>query len=208
MVFAGFRPEVAGFFAGLRRNNDKVWFDQHRNEWTELVKQPMETLLAEAQREYGPGRVMRINRDVRFGADKSPYRTSASMWAGGVGGVYLSVSDAGLQVGGGLYEPSRDQLARARNGIDERPQVAAALQRALDELMAAGFETAGPSLTTAPRGYSRDHPRIGLLRLRHFAALRPLPLTVAPEAVHETWRRVQSLNGWVDRWVGPAERWP
>lgn len=208
MAFEGFRPETAAFFAGLRRHNDKAWFDRHRDEWTDLVKQPLEALLAEAEPEHGPGRVMRINRDVRFSPDKSPYRTSCGMWAGGVGGVYLSVSEAGLEVGGGLYEPSRDQLARARSRIDERPQVAAALQRAIDDLTGSGFEIAGPSLSTAPRGYPRDHPRIELLRLRHYAALRPLPLTAEPAAIREIWQRVAPLNGWVQRWVGPAERWP
>ena len=151
---------------------------------------------------------MRPNRDVRFSADKRPYRTTASMWAGGVGGVYLSLSQQGLEVGGGLYEPTRDQLQRARTMIDERPRPAARLGAVLEALERAGFEVAGPSLTTAPRGYSRDHPRIALLRLRHYAALRRLPIGAEPDAITATWDAVRPLNDWVGEHVGPAISWP
>jgi uncharacterized protein (TIGR02453 family) len=206
--FEGFQPEVARFFAGLRRHNDKAWFDQHRDEWTALVKQPMEALLAEAEPQYGTGRIMRINRDVRFSADKSPYQTSSSLWAGTPGAIYLHLSDSGIRAGGGLYDPSRDQLARARTTIDERPAAAATLQDALDELTDAGFQIAGPSLATAPRGFPRDHPRIELLRLRHYSATRPLPLTASLDQIQGAWRQVKRLNGWIERWIGPAQHWP
>ena len=208
MSFESFDPGAADFFVELGKHNDKSWFDEHREQWNSLVKAPLEQLLAEAADRYGPGRVTRINRDVRFSSNKAPYQTSASMWAGRVGAVYLSVSAAGLQVGGGLYEPSRDQLARARAVIDERPDAAAALHDALEDLTSAGYEIAGPSLTTAPRGYPRDHPRIELLRLRHYSALRHLPITATSEEVHASWQRVHPLNTWVSEWVGPAEAWP
>lgn len=70
---------------------------------------------------YGPGRVMRPNGDVRFSQNKEPYRTSASMWAANVGGVYLSLGIDGLEVGGGVYAPARDQRERARAAIEPRP---------------------------------------------------------------------------------------
>ncbi len=63
---------------------------------------------------------MRPNRDVRFSADKSPYKTSASLWAGTVGGVYLSLTAHHIEAGGGIYEPSRDQVARAAPGSTRR----------------------------------------------------------------------------------------
>lgn len=208
MTFTGFRPEAAAFFEQLRDDNTKGFFDAHRDAYVEFVRQPLEDLLAIAEEAYGSGRVMRPNRDVRFAANKDPYRTEASMWAGRVGGVYLTLSPAGVQAGGGLYDPTRDQLARARAAIDTSPRAAAELATILDDLVDAGFEIAGPSLTTAPRGYDKSHPRIELLRLKHFAALRRSPIDVAPDTILETWRSVEPLIAWSETHVGAALSWP
>ncbi len=208
MTFTGFRPEAGTFFEQLRDDNTKPFFDAHRDAYVELVRQPMEDLLAAAEVSYGPGRVMRPNRDVRFAADKVPYRTDASMWAGTVGGVYLTLSAAGVEAGGGLYDPTRDQLARARAAIDTSPRAAAELSEIIEGLSGKGFELAGPSLTTAPRGYPKDHPRIDLLRLKHYAAIRRSAIDVAPEVVFATWRDVEPLIEWNATHVGAALSWP
>ncbi|WP_141399151.1 DUF2461 domain-containing protein [Curtobacterium sp. 'Ferrero'] len=193
-----FRPALATFFRGLAEHNEKAWFEEHRDEWERDVQAPMEALLAEAERRYGPGRVLRQHRDVRFTPDKRPYREDTGLTAGG---VYLSAGVDGLQVGGGLYTPSRAQLDAARTAIDEHPQAAAALQRELDALTDAGFELAGPPLKTAPRGWPKDHPRIELLRMQHYAALRHLPLTSPLDDVVAAWDAVQPLVRWTVKWA-------
>jgi uncharacterized protein (TIGR02453 family) len=161
-----------------------------------------------AEPAYGPGRVMRPNRDVRFSKDKAPYKTAASMWAGAVGGVYLSLHSTHLDVGGGVYGPSRDQLARARAAIDSQPEAAAKLSAIIDALTNTGFELAGPSLTTAPRGFDRDHPHIDLLRLKHFAALKQLPVTAKREDVLAGWKEIEPLIAWCDTYLGAPLSWP
>lgn len=208
MTFGGFRPEVTTFFINLSDNNSKAFFDTHRGDYVELVRQPLEDLLSEAQTKYGPGRVMRPHRDVRFTSNKEPYRTDASMWAGEVGGVYLTISAAGLEAGGGLYDPTRDQLDRARKAIDAHPRAAAELTSILDRLASEGFGLAGPSLKASPRGYGQDHPRIELLRLKHFAATRRLPTDCAPERIFETWGLIEPLIDWAETHVGAALAWP
>ncbi|KQP95966.1 MULTISPECIES: TIGR02453 family protein [unclassified Rathayibacter] len=208
MAFTGFGSDASAFLAALTTNNSRQFFDEHRQEYVDALRQPLEDLLGEAEAEYGPGRVMRPNRDVRFSRDRSPYKTSASMWAGSVGGVYLSVTATHLDVGGGLYEPSRDQLTRARTAIDSVPTAASCLAEIVDALTSAGFEMAGPSLKTAPRGYDRDHPRIELLRLTHYAALTHLPVTAPPAAIHDAWGAVEGLIGWVDTYVQAARPQP
>ena len=203
-----FSPEAAEFFSGIAEDNSKSYFDEHRAVYTRAIRQPMEDLLAEAEETYGSGRIMRPNRDVRFSANKAPYRTDAALWAGAVGGVYLNVSANGLEAGGGLYAPSRDQLDRARTAIDSRPLVASHLSGILATLGSAGFTIAGPSLTTAPKGYARDHPAIDLLRLKHFAALHTLPGDASADDIRETWALVEPLIEWCDTVVGPALEMP
>jgi uncharacterized protein (TIGR02453 family) len=194
---AYFDDDLAGFFDGLRRNNNREWFDAHRAEWERVVRVPIERLLGEVEPKYGPGKVLRQNRDVRFARDKSPYRTSAAMVAGL---MYLRASDDGLELGGGLYRPTREQLDAARTVIDERPQ-AAALEEILDDLEGKGYSITGPSLRAAPRGFPRDHPRIELLRLQSFAALRRLPLRASRDVIIATWDETEPLIRWLRKWV-------
>ncbi|QWT25132.1 DUF2461 domain-containing protein [Subtercola sp. PAMC28395] len=208
MTFTGFGPDASAFLDELAKNNSRPFFEAHRAEYVAAIRQPLEDLLGEAEATYGPGRVMRPNRDVRFSADKAPYKTNASMWAGTVAGVYLSLSAEHLEVGGGMYEPSRDQLERARTAIDSAPLAATQLSEVISSLTAADFDMAGPFLKTAPRGYDRDHPHIELLRLKHYAALTRLPVTASPDEIRSAWKSVEGLIGWGNTYVGAALSWP
>lgn len=198
MSEAYFGDELAVFFAGLRRNNSKEWFDAHRDERERVVRIPLERLLEEAEQQHGPGKVLRPNSDVRFSRDKSPYRTSAAMVAGL---MYLRASDEGLELGGGLHQPTREQLGGARTVIDERPYAAAALEKILDDLEGKGYTITGPSLRTAPKGFPRDHPRIALLRLQSLAAIWQLPLNASGETIASTWDETQPLIRWIRKWA-------
>lgn len=206
---AVFGRGAAEFFDLLAADNRRETFAANRRQYDAQVRGPLERLLGEATERYGgSGHVTRPNRDVRFSPDKSPYRLDASIWAGEVGGVYLRVHRGGLQVGGGLYEPTRDQLRRARAAIAGVPRAAAELHQAVDDAVGHGFEMAGPDLKTAPRGFDRDDPEIELLRLRHYAALRHLPLTASADRVRTAWRQVEPLLGWATEHVGVALSWP
>lgn len=208
MAFTGFTSDAARFFERLADDNSRAFFDAHRDEYERCIRQPLEDLLAEAEARVGPGKITRPNRDVRFSANKDSYRTDASMWAGDIGSVYLRVDASGLQVGGGLYGPSRDQLSRARTAIDSQPDAAVELRRIVDDLVGFNFEFAGPFLTTAPKGYDRDHPQIGLLRMKNYAALTRMPIDASSARIHTAWRRMRPLNDWLDARVGAARSWP
>jgi len=203
-----FEPGAFAFFDELARHNDREWFQAHRADYERLVREPIERIAGRAQEVYGPAHVMRPNRDIRFSADKSPYKTNAAMSAGRSAAVYLSVSGSGIEVGGGLYQPSRDQLARARAAIADDGVPARQLAAIVAALSAAGFALAGPSLTTAPRGFDRDHPRIDLLRLTHYAALRTLPRDATDRMVDEAWQQVAPLIEWADAHAGVARDEP
>jgi uncharacterized protein (TIGR02453 family) len=205
---AYFPPEASAFLRDLAANNNREHFTANRAVYERAIRVPLEDLTADAQEKYGPGKVTRPNRDVRFSNDKSPYRTDASMWAGSVGAVYLRFTAEGISAGGGLYEPTRDQLSRAREAIAFQPLAASQLAAVLAGLRAAGYEEAGPALKTAPKGYDRDDPNIELLRLKHYAAVRSLPVTASRADIEEAWTAVEPLIAWAEEYIGPALAWP
>ncbi|WAB82103.1 DUF2461 domain-containing protein [Microcella daejeonensis] len=203
-VLVPFTHEATTYLTGIAADNSKAYVEEHREVYDRAIRRPMEALLAEAERRYGPGKIMRQNRDVRFSADKSPYRVDASMMAGEVGTVYVNLDAERIEVGGGLYGPSKDQLERARGLIVDDAAAAEELESIVSALESQGFELAGPSLKTAPRGIDPAHPAIRLLRLQHYAALRRLPVEAPPSEVLAVWSATEPLIEWVATRVGPA----
>lgn len=208
MAAAFFPPEASEFLRDLAAKNTREQFTSNRSIYDRAIRGPLEELTAAAEEKYGPGKVMRPHRDVRFSTDKSPYRIDASMWAGEVGGVYLRLSIDGIEAGGGLYDPTRDQLARGRSALAHEPRAAAQLAEVMAALHSSGYDEAGPPLKTAPKGYDRDHPNIELLRLKHYAAVRYLPVTASRGDIEEAWGGVEGLIAWAQHHVGPALSWP
>ena len=199
-----FAPGAFAFYAELAEHNSREWWTAHRPEYERLIRMPLERLAAMAEERYGPAKVFRPHRDIRFSRDKAPYKLNGAMTAGTDGGVYVSISADGVHAGGGLYEPTREQLQRARDAIAADGAAATELARVVAGAEAAGLELAGPSLKTAPRGIDRDHPRIELLRLTHYAALRALPPEATVAELEQVWRAVEPLLEWTRRHAGPA----
>src|SRR4030081_427140 len=87
-VFNGWPEDFQRFFIGLELDNSKRYFEANRRLYEKAVRGPMEALVASLEPEFGPGKVFRINRDIRFSADKSPYKTNiaATVGIGGRGG--------------------------------------------------------------------------------------------------------------------------
>src|ERR1700716_593584 len=99
--FAGWPKPALQFFHGLKRDNSKAFFEANRQVYEEQVRQPMEALLAEIERDLGPDmevKIFRLNRDLRFSPDKRPYKEhlGAYLSSARAGGLYLQVSDDGL----------------------------------------------------------------------------------------------------------------
>jgi uncharacterized protein (TIGR02453 family) len=204
--FAGWPDEALDFFEGLEADNSKAYWEPHKALYEQAVKAPMEALLAEVAAEFGPFKIMRPYRDVRFSADKAPYKTNIG--AGG-GGLYISFSANGIYAGGGTWHLSKDQLTRYRVAIDG---AAGADLEAIEAALADhGFQLEGESLKRAPKGWPSDHPRIKLLRYtsvlvgRHYPPEPWMATTEAKDKVVEVWRAAAPANAWLDRHVGPAE---
>ena len=207
--FEGWPPSALTWFDGLEADNSKAWFHEHRATYDADVRGPLELLLEEVREEFGDGIVSRPNRDIRFSKDKTPYKLQIYGRIPRDDGVfYVSLRNEGMFVGGGVYLPDRERLARLRAAIaDER--TGPELEAIVADLAAAGIElmTDG-ALKTAPKGYAKDHPRIELLRLPHLAAGRLHP--PAPwlhtrgvlDRVVDGWRAVTPLIEWVGRRLG------
>ena len=214
--FDGFGEDMIPFFEGIAADNSKTYWQEHRPRYEAAVAEPLRLLLAELEEEFGEAlgrpKVLRPYRDVRFSKDKRPYRESAAAVAElphGMG-LYLEVSPRGMFVGGGLYEPGRDQLDAFRRLQDETKPAAE-----FDDLVARCAErgyhlSREDALKTAPRGWAADHPRIELLRLKRvtvFAQHEPGDWLHTREAVavaRAGWGIGMEVNEWVARRVGPS----
>lgn len=205
MAFAGWPIEAIEFYEGLEADNSKVYWQDHKAVYDRHVKAPMEELLAELADEFGAGKVFRPYRDVRFSADKTPYKTNC---AATIGSGYISFSADGLSVGGGLYMPDPKALARYREAVDNEKS-GVELVKIVAALRKEGYDTmAHEVLKTAPKGYPKDHPRIELLRYKGIAMMKTWPVGAwlgtrkAKDRVVTTLRAGVPLNQWLLRNVG------
>jgi len=209
MAFTGWPVEAIEFFERLEDDNTKSFWNEQKHVYDEAVKAPMEALLVELAAKWGEGKVFRPYRDVRFSKDKTPYKTNiaATMARGG----YVSLSADGLFVGTGYYMMAKDQLAKFRGAIDD-DKTGKQLERTIAKLATADIEvTAHDRVKTAPRGYSADHHRIELLRMKGCIASQSWDVdawlgTAEPKArILDFLASAKPLVKWLDTHVGPTE---
>jgi uncharacterized protein (TIGR02453 family) len=208
MAFRGWPPAAVEFFEGLEADNSRSYWHAHKTIYDEMVRGPMEALLTDLEPEFGAGRVFRPNRDIRFSADKSPYKTAIAATLARSG--YLHFSADGLGVGSGMYMMAPDQLDRYRRAVADN-RTGAALVKVVAGIEKAGVTVIGhEQLKTAPKGYPKDHPRIDLLRNKGLIAWNDWPAGAwlstakAKDRVLATLRAAKPLVGWLDKHVGPS----
>lgn len=176
------------FLTDLAANNNKAWFDAHRAAYAD-ARAAFEDMVNDLIHgintfdDLGPltakEAIFRINRDVRFSKDKTPYKTNmgAVLARGGrkePGPVYyLQVGPDDSFAAGGLHSPSSEQLDAIRRAIVADAAPLRAILADPDFVAAFGTMT-GEQLKTAPQGYDRAHPDIDLLRYKQFLAIHPL----------------------------------
>jgi uncharacterized protein (TIGR02453 family) len=212
--FEGFGPTVRRWFTGLEADNSKEYFSANRGLFEESVRGQMDALLTELSETFGGEvKMFRQNRDIRFSPDKSPYKTNTYGVLRGTQiaaqGLYASISAHGLVAGSGYHMMARDQLDRYREAVADDAS-GPELETLAGAARAAGLELWGESLSTAPRGYPKDHERIGLLRRKSLslgATLgfgRGIGREDGLRFVTEAWRAAAPVTGWLDRHVGPS----
>ncbi|HKS99738.1 MAG TPA: DUF2461 domain-containing protein [Rugosimonospora sp.] len=206
MAFRGWPSEALEFYEGLEADNSKTYWTAHKAVYEKQVHGPMADLLTDLEPEFGPGRIFRPYRDVRFSADKSPYKTAiaARLDRGG----YLQLSARGLGAGCGMYMMEPAQLASYRAAVAATAS-GERLVRVVAELAKHKIEVHGrEALRSAPKGYPKDHPRIDLLRNKGIVAWRDWPIAAwlgtaaARQRVAEFLRACRPLNDWLAENVG------
>jgi uncharacterized protein (TIGR02453 family) len=191
-----FTTDSLRFFRGLAKNNNKPWFEAHRSDYENEVREPMRALIVDVNTHLAkfapeiagdPKRGMfRINRDIRFSKDKSPYKTNAGCWFNhrsasskvgseaneGSAGFYFHLQPGKSFVGAGLWMPPRPQLDKLREAIADDPKGFDRMARGLKKY--GGLSDEHGMLKRMPRGYAEDHPAGKYLRLQSFTCGRPI----------------------------------
>ncbi|WP_319448398.1 MULTISPECIES: DUF2461 domain-containing protein [unclassified Mycobacterium] len=207
--FTGFTEAALDFYDDLEIDNTKSFWEAHKDVYLTSVRAPMSALTAALEPDFGPAKVFRPFRDVRFAKDKTPYKTNQGAFVG-VGpacGWYVEIAARGVRTGAGFYDASASDLARIRAACADETK-GKQLQKILAKLERAGFEVGGDRLKTSPRGYDADHPRIELLRHRSLTVMRDYgfePIIHTPElldAVRADWKATRPLVDWVSARLG------
>jgi uncharacterized protein (TIGR02453 family) len=187
-----FTQKSLDFLTRLAANNDRLWFDSHRQEYEDAVRTPalgfigaMEDALHAvsphfvAQPRKVGGSLMRVHRDVRFGRDKRPFKTNIGIqFRHRLGkdvhapGFYLHIEPQDCFVGVGIWHPDAPTLGRLRQAIVDNGDAWVKVSRARKFRQA--FSLAGDALSHAPRGFAKDHPLLEDLKRKDFIAIAPL----------------------------------
>ena len=196
---AHFNEAALKFLRGLKRNNDRTWFEARRPIYEQELKAPMLAIIAEineAMLSFAPAHVrppqkamMRIYRDIRFSKDKRPYKLHAAAWwaRSGLektsgGGFYFDVNPTAITIAAGVYMPERDQLLAIRrhlagSGAGRHTELRKLL--AAPRLRTLMRPIDGQPLTRAPKGFLPEDPAIDLILCRQWGVASTLPAEYA-----------------------------
>ena len=180
--FDGFPTETFRFLRELTANNSKIWFDEHRADYDAYYVTPARDFVAalgprlqkiSPDVQFAPkinGSIFRINRDVRFSKDKTPYKTHLDMWfwhgerrGWGAPGFYFRLAADQLILGAGMHRFEKPHMEAFRHAVVDA-KAGAALERAVAKVTKAGpYALGDPGRKTVPRGFDKEHKRARFL---------------------------------------------
>ncbi len=195
-MFTGFPREGLRFLEALAKHNERAWFTPRKDDYERMLHAPMRAFVADASAALHAARIpiggdakrsiFRVYRDVRFAADKSPYRTHVAAYLsydGGratPGGLYLQIAPRASRFSIAFYKIERPMLQRWRSEMARSP---ARFRAVLRKLRAAGLELGDPedwddSLARMPRGFEgqAESDLAPYFRLRSFCTGRNVML--------------------------------
>ena len=172
-------PEVFSFLKNLAQNNNRPWFHENKKSYASVreniidFSSDMESRLNLSD-SIELGKLFRINRDVRFSKDKSPYKLNISGYFKRLseerrGSYYFSFQPGETFIGGGFYGPNKDDTFRIRKEF-EMDNTIESIVNTKDFKKYFG-ELIGEGVATAPRGFDKDHPNIQWIRKKQWYVL-------------------------------------
>jgi len=184
-----FTSQGLSFLKKLENNNNRDWFHENKSDYENLIRTPALNFIDDMKNDLAHlsphflavakkvgGSLMRVHRDVRFGKDKSPYKTNIGIqFRHEMGrdvhapGFYVHVEPDDCFIGVGIWRPDSTALGKIRDAIIERDKYW--LDAINVKAFKKNFELSGESLKTAPRGYDKEHPLIEDLRRKDFIAI-------------------------------------
>ena len=190
-----FTKQTFTFLAALAANNERAWFEEHKQEYEDFVRTPaldfidgMAEELRSVSRHFRAvpkkvgGSLMRVQRNLRFSRDKTPYKTNIGMHfrheaCGDIHapGFYVHIAPQECFVAVGLWHPEADVLFKVREAIVKNGAAWVAARD--DRNLRKHYTIEGDSLVNAPRGFAKDHPLVEDLKRKDFIALAPLSKT-------------------------------
>lgn len=227
-------PDTLSFFDELHENNNRDWFAENKSRWTDIqhvfldftqqlinIMTPLDPALGNLQPKQC---VYRIYRDLRFSADKRPYKTHIACFlpAGGnrtqcVPGYYLQIGQGdyglkgGCSLGGGIFMPSPKQLAAIRQEIYYCPDEFKGImqEKAYRHYFGNEFYTSR-KLTRPPKGYPADWSDIELLKYRDYCTMYEMPYDMILtedffDEVVKVWKATVPLNRFIERALTDVE---
>lgn len=184
-MFQGFPPKALRFFQQLEKNNRREWFTPRKEQFEELVRQPMIELVTELLTDFrkfavdyvppDPAKALyRIYRDTRFSRDKTPYKVHIAahfqhqkLPKNRAAGYFVAISHKEVELAGGIYMPGPEELLAVRQAILKQPETFRKLVE--DRSLVRKFgPLQGTKFARVPKAYPQDHALADWLRMKNF----------------------------------------
>lgn len=187
-----FNQNTFRFLDELAANNNRAWFEAHKNNYELLVREPALRFIGEmaplletfapsfrADPRKAGGSMMRVYRDTRFSRDKTPYKTNIGIqFRHKLGkdihasGFYVHIASDECFFAVGCWHPESSTLGRIRDLIVAKPENWLAARD--DKNFVNNWDLRGDSLIRSPKGYDIHHPLITDLKRKDFIGISPI----------------------------------
>ncbi|WP_306142944.1 DUF2461 domain-containing protein [Roseibium sp. MMSF_3412] len=219
MPSQGFSAETFAFLASLKANNAKEWFDAHKPDYQRFIKKPADALRADLAGQISgltghetTSKQFRINRDLRFSKDKTPYNAHIRMafWPKGKAfegreaqppSFFVSFEPGLIRLGTGCMTFSKTALGSYLHALESGS--GDKISALLSDLAGKGFERSAPDLAKAPRGFPKNHEHTDLARHKGLAVWTSLADTgsvigeTAASFLVDTWKPTLAFWTWL-----------
>lgn len=166
------------FLKQLKSNNNKAWFDENRPHYEKVKKGLRKSfdhvfVNLKSHDDVDKMQIFRINRDIRFSADKTPYKNHMSVHFSRIkpelrGGYYLHIEPGNKSfIAGGFWAPNKEDMLRIRQEFEMNAKPMREIMR-YKPFSSVFDNIKGDALTTAPKGFDKTHPDIDLIRMKNW----------------------------------------